>query len=146
MSAKTIDMLQRHRNCARRLLPRAVFALATFAGASDIVFAHHSFASVYDRESPVALTGTVTKVEWMNPHMWFYIDVENANGVSEQWALELGSPNSLIRRGWSRDSLKVGQAVKINGYRARNGSLTAAVSAVTLSSGEPLSGGQPDVE
>jgi hypothetical protein len=94
---------------------------------------HHSFASVFDKESPINLTGTVTKVEWMNPHTWFYIDVENEDGVVETWALEMGSPNTLVRRGWNHNSLQAGHMVTVIGFRARERELTGAVRSVTLS-------------
>ncbi len=125
---------------------RALLISVAATGFEDRAVAHHSFASVFDRERQVVLTGTVSRVEWMNPHTWFYIDVENADGGAEQWALELGSPNNLIRHGWTRDTLKPGQSVKVTGYRARDGSFTAAVREVTLASGEPLSGAQRDAE
>ena len=93
--------------------------------------AHHSFASVFDREDPIHLTGTVTKVEWMNPHTWFYIDVENEDGDVENWALEMGSPNTLVRRGWNHNSLQIGEVVTIVGFRARERAQTGAVRSVT---------------
>ena len=105
---------------------------------------HHSFASVFDKESPINLTGTVTKVEWMNPHTWFYIDVENEDGVVENWALEMGSPNTLVRRGWNHNSLQVGHMVTVVGFRARERELTGAVRSVTLSTGERLFGAQDE--
>ena len=105
---------------------------------------HHSFASVFDKESPINLTGTVTKVEWMNPHTWFYVDVENEDGVVENWALEMGSPNTLVRRGWNHNSLQVGHMVTVAGFRARERELTGAVRSVTLSTGERLFGAQDE--
>ncbi len=104
------------------------------------VVAHHAFVSVFDRDSPIELTGMVTKVEWMNPHVWFYIDVENESGEIENWSFELGSPNGLIRRGWNHDSLQVGQVITVMGVRARDGSQRGAVRTVTLSTGESLFG------
>ncbi len=104
--------------------------------------AHHAFVSVFDPEQPLNVLGTVTKVEWMNPHVWFYIDVENEAGEIENWGFEMGSPNTLVRRGWSRDSLQVGTVVAVNGVRARDGSARGAVRAVMLASGERLFGGQ----
>ena len=108
------------------------------------VFAHHAFVSVFDRDSPIELTGTVTDVEWMNPHVWFYIDVENEDGETENWAFEMGSPNGLIRRGWNHNSLEVGQVVTVVGVLARDGSQRGAVRAVTLPTGESLFGAQND--
>ncbi len=106
--------------------------------------AHHSFASVFNREDPIDLTGTVTKVEWMNPHTWIYIDVENEDGDVENWALEMGSPNTLVRRGWHHNSLQVGHMVTVAGFRARESGLTGAVRSVTLSTGEKLFGAQDE--
>lgn len=106
--------------------------------------AHHAFASVFDRDDPIDLTGTVTKVEWMNPHTWIYIDVENEDGDVENWALEMGSPNTLVRRGWRHNSLQVGHRVTVAGFRARKRDLTGAVRSVTLSTGERLFGAQDE--
>ena len=103
---------------------------------------HHSFAAVFDANDPIDLTGTVTKVEWMNPHTWFYIDVENERGEIENWGLELGGPNRLMRQGWTRNSLEVGDVVTVVGSRARNGSANGAVETVTLSTGQSLFSGQ----
>ena len=103
--------------------------------------AHHSFAAVFDRERPIELTGTVTKVEWTNPHVWFYIDVAN-DGRIENWGFEMGSPSGLIRRGWNHNSLQVGHTVTVAGVRARDGSLTGAVRTVKLSTGQSLFGAQ----
>ncbi len=105
---------------------------------------HHAFASVFDRDDPIDLTGTVTKVEWMNPHTWIYIDVENEDGDVENWALEMGSPNTLVRRGWRHNSLQVGPRVTVAGFRARERDLTGAVRSVTLSTGERLFGAQDE--
>ena len=118
-----------------------VIGLVVTAVPSD---AHHSFAAVFDRDSPVNLTGTVTKVEWMNPHTWFYIDVENADGDVENWSLEMGAPNMLIRRGWRYDTLQVGHIVTVVGFRARDKPLTGAVRSVSLATGERLFGAQDE--
>src|SRR3954468_1624012 len=87
--------------------------------------AHHSFAAEFDAEKPVKLTGTVTKIEWTNPHAYFYIDVKDASGKVTNWGLEMGSPNGLMRQGWSRNSLKVGDQVSIEGSKAKDGSKVA---------------------
>jgi len=104
--------------------------------------AHHSFAAVFDSDQPVELTGTVLRVEWMNPHVWIYMNVAQDDGAVEEWAFEMGSPNRLTRYGWHRDSLPEGQTVTIAGSRARDGSLKAAVDTVTLPNGERLFGAQ----
>ena len=106
--------------------------------------AHHAFSSVFDPDDPIRLSGTVTDVQWMNPHTWFYIDVQGEGGSVENWGLEMGSPNSLVRRGWSRDSLQAGHVVTVVGFRARDGSLRGAVRTVTLSTGERLFGAQDE--
>ena len=106
--------------------------------------AHHSFAAVFDRDRPIELTGTVTEIEWMNPHVWIYIDVKGARGKVESWGFELGSPNGLIRRGWSRDALTVGQVVTIAALRAKDDSNRGSVRTVTLSTGESLFGAQDE--
>ncbi len=100
--------------------------------------AHHSFAAEFDADSPIELTGIVTSVKWTNPHTFFYIDVENESGVWENWALELGSPNGLMRRGWTRNSLKIGDTVSVTGSRARDGSLKGNARAVVLAGGQQL--------
>ena len=104
--------------------------------------AHHSFSAEFDANSPIELTGVVTKVEWMNPHTFFYIDVEGENGEYQNWALELGSPNGLMRRGWTRNSLKIGDTVTVSGSRARDGSLKGNARSVVLEDGKRLFNGQ----
>ncbi len=108
------------------------------------VSAHHSFAAVFDRDQPVELTGTVTDVEWLNPHVWFYVDVQDESGEIENWGFEMGSPNGLIRRGWNHNSLRVGDEVSVVGVLARDGSQRAAVRTVTLSTGQSLFGAQDE--
>lgn len=105
---------------------------------------HHSFAAVFDRDGPIEINGTVTEVEWLNPHVWFYVDVENEDGEIENWGFEMGSPNGLIRRGWNHNSLEVGDEVRVVGVLARDGSQRAAVRTVTLSTGQSLFGAQDE--
>ena len=112
------------------------------------VRAHHAFAAEFDADKPVKLSGTVTKVEWENPHAWFYIDVKDAAGRVENWGLEMGSPNILIRAGWGRNTLKLGDAVTVEGSRAKSGANIANAKVVILvSTGQKLfagsSQGQP---
>src|SRR6266545_6623852 len=95
--------------------------------------AHHAFSAEFDANKPVTLTGTVTKVEWTNPHAWFYVDVADAGKVTN-WAFELGGPNTLIREGWTRNSMKVGETVTVEGSRAKDGSPIANAQVVTLKS------------
>src|ERR1700722_10544181 len=82
--------------------------------------AHHSFAAEYDNKKPVSLTGTVTKVEWMNPHARFYLDVKDGDKVTN-WEFELGSPNGLMRQGWTRNSMKIGDSISVDGSLAKDG-------------------------
>jgi hypothetical protein len=111
-------------------------------GASAPVAAHHSFSAIFDASKPVKVTGTVTRVEWMNPHTWIYLDVKKDDGSVEAWSFELGSPNRLMRYGWNQDSLPTGATVTIAGSRARDGTLKAAVDTVTLPDGKQLFGAQ----
>jgi len=103
--------------------------------------AHHSFSAEFDRNLPVNVTGTVTKVEWMNPHARFYIDVKDAEGKVSNWDFELASPNGLMRRGWTRNSMKIGDVVTVTGSRAKNNPLVGNASTVTLADGKKLFAG-----
>ena len=103
--------------------------------------AHHSFAAEFDSTKPVTLSGTVTKVEWTNPHAHFYIDVKDESGKVTSWDFELGSPNALMRSGWVRGSLKAGDQVTVNAYRAKDGSNLANARLVTLGDGRKVFAG-----
>jgi len=103
--------------------------------------AHHSFAAQYDANKPVTLVGTVTKVEWTNPHARFYVDVKDDKGVVTSWNLELASPNVLRRNGWTRTSLNVGDEVTVEGSLAKNGSKMANARVVTLADGRKVFAG-----
>jgi hypothetical protein len=98
-------------------------------------FAHHSFAAEFDANRSITLTGTITKVEWMNPHTRFYMDVKDEKGVVTNWELELGSPNGLMHAGWTRSSVKPGDVVTVFGSLAKDGSKLANARKVTLSDG-----------
>ena len=127
----------------RTRLTVAVASLAGLLITAVPLVAHHSFAAEYDASKPIKLTGTVTKIEWTNPHCFFHIDVKNeASGKIENWALELGNPNALLRAGWSRNSLKIGDAITVEGSRARDGSLLGnARSMILMSTGRKLFAG-----
>lgn len=122
-------------------VPLAFTAILLLAGAGA-ASAHHSFSAVFDADRPIDVTGAVTKVEWMNPHVWFYLDVEREDGSVENWAFEMGSPNRLQRYGWHQDSVPVGQVISVIGSRARDGSMKAAVEKVVLPGGRELFGAQ----
>src|SRR5262245_4925305 len=113
----------------RRLFMGLVFALAALPS-----FAHHSFGSEFDAKKQLSLTGTVTKLEWTNPHIWFFIDVKDASGRVANWALEMGSPNALLRAGWTRSSLKVGDVVQVSGFHHRSRPQVGNARVVTLAS------------
>jgi hypothetical protein len=106
--------------------------------------AHHSFAAEYDNNKPLTMTGTVTKVEWMNPHARFYIDVKDQSGKVTNWEFELGSPNGLMRRGWTRNSLKEGDVVTVSGYHAKDGSNLGNARTVNLTDGRKVFAGSSD--
>ena len=99
---------------------------------TEAVFAHHSFPAQYDVDQPVTLTGSVTRVEWTNPHIFIYIDVEDENGEMVNWALEMGGPNALLRLGWKRDSLKPGDVITVDGSLARDGSRLANATSIVM--------------
>ena len=102
------------------------------------ILAHHSFAAEYDAAQPVTVTGAVTKVEWMNPHARFYVDAKDAKGQMVNWELELGSPNGLMRAGWTRKSLQIGDMVTVQGSLAKDGSKLANARSVVLADGKRL--------
>jgi hypothetical protein len=105
------------------------------------VFAHHSFAAEYDASKPIELKGTVTKVEWTNPHARFYIDIKDAKGAITTWNFELASPNVLTRNGWTRHSLKEGDVVTVQGSRAKDGDNLANARTVVLADGRKVFAG-----
>ena len=101
-------------------------------------WAHHAFAAEFDAKRPVKLRGTVTKMEWINPHTWMHLDVKKDDGSVEEWMIEAGTPNTLLRRGFTRDSLKPGTEVLVDGYQSKDGSLRANGRDLTLPNGQTL--------
>src|SRR5215471_14507646 len=96
------------------------------------MLAHHSFAAEFDDKKPVTLKGTVTKLEWLNPHIWIYFDAKDDQGAVSKWQCEGGPPNSLTRQGWSKNSLKIGSEITIEGFRAKDASNTCNSRTVTV--------------
>jgi V8-like Glu-specific endopeptidase len=121
----------------RYLLAFAAVILVT----SVPMLAHHSIAAEFDQSKDITVKGTVTKVEWMNPHIWVYIDAKDASGNVVKWQCEGGAPNSLTRNGWTRNALKIGDEVTIAGYPAKNGTNTCNSRQVTLPDGRRVFAG-----
>src|ERR1700733_9051587 len=107
------------------------------------VFAHHSFAAEFDGNKQVKLTGVVTKVDWVNPHAYIYVDVKGDDGAMVNWAIETGAPNALYRQGWRKDDLKTGDTVSLEAFLAKDGSHTAAARNVKLPDGRSVFAGTP---
>jgi hypothetical protein len=109
--------------------------------ASTPILAHHGFVVEFDEKKPVTLAGVVTKMEFMNPHIYFYVDVKNKDGKVVNWALEGGPPNVLYRQGWRKDTVKAGDQVTVKGFRARDGSNLASCSTIIFADGREISAG-----
>jgi uncharacterized protein DUF6152 len=125
-----------------RLISSVALGLAfVLLSASAPVLAHHGFVVEFDEKKPVTLVGVVTKMEFMNPHIYFYVDVKGKDGKVTNWALEGGPPNVLYRQGWRKDTVKPGDMVTVKGYRARDGSNLASCSSITFPDGREISAG-----
>lgn len=114
-----------------------VVGLALFAAGAR-VSAHHAFAAEFDKDKPIKLKGTVTKMQWINPHPWIHIDVKKDDGKIESWMIEASAPNNLLRRGFTRDSLPAGSVITVEGYQALDGSTRANGTALTFEDGRHL--------
>ena len=121
----------------RRQLAVAVVGVALMAGAARLA-AHHSFAAEYDATKPVKMTGTVTQMEWINPHAWIHIDVKKPDGKMEAWMIEAGAPNALLRRGFNKQSLLPGTVITVEGYQAKDGANRANGRDITYQDGRKL--------
>ena len=122
----------------RTKLVSAVAGAALLLAAAAPIFAHHSFAAEFDAKQPVKLRGTVTKMEWINPHSWIHIDVKKDDGTVEHWMVEGGAPNALLRRGWNKNSLPAGTEILVEGFRAKDGAFRANGRDITFPDGKKL--------
>ena len=123
------------------LFAASAFALLLLGVSSTVSLAHHSFAAQYDRNKPATLNGPVTKIDWINPHARFFVDSKDASGKVQNWEVELAAPAMLLRRGWTRNSLKVGEVVTVNGSLAKDGSNLLNATTVTMSDGKKVFAG-----
>ena len=112
-----------------------ILSLAAALATASPALAHHSFAAEYDDQKPLKITGTLTKVDWMNPHIWYYVDVKNPDGTVTAWAISGGAPGQLMRRGITKDLLVVGSTVNVEGFRAKDGTNNGFGQRVTYQDG-----------
>lgn len=122
----------------RRALAVLIILGATPFLTTSLVLAHHAFSAEFDADKPVKLRGTVTRMEWVNPHSWIHIDVKKPDGTVEEWMVEGGTPNTLLRRGFTKDSLKAGTEILVDGFQSKDGRNRANGRDLTLPDGRAL--------
>jgi hypothetical protein len=136
-SLVSVSGFERERSNMPRTIAAAVAAVSVMLLGAPIA-AHHAFSAEFDADKPVTLRGAVTRIDWINPHSWLYIDVKDPTGKVVPWKIEMGAPNQLLRRGWNKNSLPVGTEVIVEGFRAKNGSDVANGGNVVLADGRKL--------
>ena len=122
----------------KRAVALASVAVIAFAASAA---AHHAFSAEFDQNKPVLLEGALTKADWTNPHAWIYIDVKGADGSVVNWAIEMGPPNALLRRGWKKSSMQIGAIIKVEGFAAKNGKEFANATNITMPDGTKIFAG-----
>ena len=126
-------------------MKKLAYCLAAMAALLPALMAHHSFAAEYDSSKPVSLSNaTVTKIEWMNPHIWVYMDVKDAAGKVSKWECEGGPPNTLVRGGWTKSVVQAGAVISLEGTRAKDGTNTCNLRSITMADGRKLGAGSSE--
>jgi len=126
-------------------MKKLAYCLAAMAALLPALMAHHSFAAEYDSTKPVSLSNAmVTKLEWMNPHIWVYMDVKDATGKVTKWECEGGPPNTLTRGGWTKSVVQAGAVISLEGTRAKDGSNTCNLRSITMADGRKLGAGSSE--
>lgn len=142
---EVLGYLSHRRTSMKRAMFATLAAIAAWLAAALPLSAHHSFAAEFDLDKPITLHGTAVKWEMINPHSYITLDVKNDDGTVTRWSIEMGAPSALYRNGWRKDSVKVGDELTINGYRARDGSNTIFGTLATLADGRRVLGGAPRI-
>jgi len=122
----------------RKTLAVVLAAGAMLMAAAAPVWAHHAFAAEFDADKPIKFKGTVTKMEWINPHAWIHVDVKGEDGMVTSWMIEAAAPNALLRRGWTKNSLLAGTEIVVEGYQAKDGANRGNGSVITFTDGRKL--------
>ena len=123
------------------LTKRLIAGIVFFVAAAGSAVAHHSFVAEYDIDQPIVLGGTVTKIEWTNPHAWIFMEAMGPDGTLAEWEVELGSPNTLIRYGWNRNKVQIGETLTVDGYLSRDGLKRINSKIITLADGSRFEAG-----